>query len=642
LQKPFIESGNDTFVLPLMQGFVGQFQFSATVPSSSESWPPTEPGERGVTEAAHEDGKRNLLLTLISRRSIKRAGLRYLRRGVDDFGNVANCVETEQILSDWNWDHIFSHVQLRGSIPLYFQQSPYALRPKPVLLRSEAVNAEAFQRHFKNIRGRYGSIHAVSLVEKRGNEAIIGEKFQNSFENLPDANQGVGFNWFDFHRECRGMRFENVKLLFNEIGETLDKFGHTEEIRENGTSRRAKNQSGVLRTNCMDCLDRTNVVQSFCARNSLDKQLISLGITSMSAEEEMKTSAGFNILWADNGDAISKQYASTAALKGDFTRTRKRNYRGALTDFGLTLSRFFTNVVSDFFTQAAIDFLLGNVTSKVFEEFEEEMITADPAVSMKKVRENAVETSAKIVVEDENEVVLGGWAFMTPSGEGGRRKLPLREVVILVTDQAIYRCRFEFGVEKVSEFERVELEDVIGVQWGNSLPPPSTITRRLTKTSGTYITSTLTPSSIDERRNVGFILKYRPPFAGELVRVNTRSLRSTFTKPMGEYHDHGDSDTHSEAAAPSTDAAAAAAATTSSPSATRIMAFKAPADVEDSEVDLVKSVCQAIANACAKHRPALAMETFVENKDVIGLAEARKSTGLLEQWGYNLRKLVWA
>ncbi|RPB06147.1 hypothetical protein L873DRAFT_1661251 [Choiromyces venosus 120613-1] len=621
LQKPFIESGNDTFVLPLMQGFVGQFQFSTTVPSNSEFWPPTEPGGRKATEIAHEDGKQNLLLTLISRRSIKRAGLRYLRRGVDDSGNVANCVETEQILSDQNWNHVFSHVQLRGSIPLYFQQSPYALRPKPVLLRSESANKEAFQQHFKNIKERYGNIHAVSLVEKHGNEAIVGEKFQSSFENLPNANKGVGFNWFDFHRECRGMRFENVKLLFDEIGEMLDKFEYTEETQENGKPKRVKNQSGVLRTNCMDCLDRTNVVQSFCARNALEKQLTSLGITSMSMEEEMETFAGFNILWADNGDAISKQYASTAALKGDFTRTRKRNYRGALTDFGLTLSRFFTNVVSDFFTQAAIDFLLGNVTSKVFEEFEEEMITADPAVSMKKVRENAVETSAKIVVEDENEVMLGGWTFLTPSGEDNKRKLPLQEIVILVTDRALYRCRFEFVVEMVNEFERIELEDVIGVQWG------------------TYIISTLTHSSTDEKRNVGFLVKYRPPRTGELVRVNTRSLRSTFTKPMGEYHDHDDSDTHSKAAAPS-------ASTPSS--ATRIMAFKAlPADddaADNSETELVKSVCRKIATACAKRRPAgtVDMETFVENKDVIGLAEARKSTGLLEQWGYNLRKLVWA
>jgi phosphatidylinositol 4-phosphatase len=35
---------------------------------------------------------------------------------------------------------------------------------------------------------------------------------------------------------------------------------------------------GVVRTNCMDNLDRTNVVQSVLARWSLNKQLRALGI----------------------------------------------------------------------------------------------------------------------------------------------------------------------------------------------------------------------------------------------------------------------------------------------------------------------------------------------------------------------------
>lgn len=55
-----------------------------------------------------------------------------------------------------------------------------------------------------------------------------------------------------------------------------------------------------------------------------------------------QTTQWFNTLWADNGDAISKQYASTAALKGDFTRTRKRNFQGALNDMGLSISRFYS------------------------------------------------------------------------------------------------------------------------------------------------------------------------------------------------------------------------------------------------------------------------------------------------------------
>ena len=37
-------------------------------------------------------------------------------------------------------------------------------------------------------------------------------------------------------------------------------------------------QTSVNRINCMDCLDRTNVVQSVIARNSLEYQLLELGI----------------------------------------------------------------------------------------------------------------------------------------------------------------------------------------------------------------------------------------------------------------------------------------------------------------------------------------------------------------------------
>ena len=36
--------------------------------------------------------------TLISRRSRDRSGLRYQRRGIDENGNTANFVETEQLL----------------------------------------------------------------------------------------------------------------------------------------------------------------------------------------------------------------------------------------------------------------------------------------------------------------------------------------------------------------------------------------------------------------------------------------------------------------------------------------------------------------------------------------------------------------
>jgi hypothetical protein len=39
-----------------------------------------------------------------------------------------------------------------------------------------------------------------------------------------------------------------------------------------------KEQTSVIRTNCMDCLDRTNVVQSTLARTVITRQLIDCGI----------------------------------------------------------------------------------------------------------------------------------------------------------------------------------------------------------------------------------------------------------------------------------------------------------------------------------------------------------------------------
>lgn len=76
------------------------------------------------------------------------------------------------------------------------------------------------------------------------------------------------------------------------------------------------------------------MVQSAIARWVLNQHLIHLGITS--AEESGMhddLDIAFNVLWADNGDAISREYAGTSALKGDFTRTGKRDWRGAMNEY---------------------------------------------------------------------------------------------------------------------------------------------------------------------------------------------------------------------------------------------------------------------------------------------------------------------
>ena len=227
---------------------------------------------------------------------------------------------------------------------MFFSQSPYSFKPIPVFQHSPETNRRAFKRHFVNLVNRYGDVQVVLLVDKTGGEAEIGRRYEKGSTEL-NAEDGIagrklGFEWFDFHAVCRGMKFENVSHLMESIGGKLDSFRETIEIDSNIEER----QSGIVRTNCMDCLDRTNVVQSATGQRALEKQLKAEGV-----ELDLLNDAStqwFNTLWADNGDAISRQYSSTAALKGDFTRTRRRNYRGAINDLGLTLSRYYNNIVN--------------------------------------------------------------------------------------------------------------------------------------------------------------------------------------------------------------------------------------------------------------------------------------------------------
>lgn len=318
LLSPLIDAGLDTFALPLLQGFVGQRTFSiARTPDEEQdivagaSSDATEGAAKDNTapvmpeKAQHDD----FVLTLISRRSVKRAGLRYLRRGIDEAGNVANNVETEQILSPQSSDGVgktFSLVQIRGSIPLFFSQTPYSFKPVPVLFGSEATNQTAFKKHLEAVTSRHGPVQIASLIDKHGTEVSVGTSFEHHAKLLNDSgginDRPIGFEWFDFHSACKGVKFENVSLLLDTLQDSLKTFGWN----VSGEGKIVTSQAGVLRTNCMDCLDRTNVVQSAVGGWALQQQLAVLGL-----QIDLKTDAKtqwFNTLWYVFSDTVGKLY----------------------------------------------------------------------------------------------------------------------------------------------------------------------------------------------------------------------------------------------------------------------------------------------------------------------------------------------
>lgn len=148
----------------------------------------------------------------------------------------------------------------------------------------------------------------------------------------------------------RGMRFENVSSLIEALAPEAGSMGfHWRD--SNGS---ICNQKSVFRVNCMDCLDRTNVVQTALGKAVLESQLVKLGLAPPYSQLPEQLKVPFMILWANNGDVISRQYAGTNALKasylfmlkylfqliivqsyqiqGDYTRTGERKISGIMKD----------------------------------------------------------------------------------------------------------------------------------------------------------------------------------------------------------------------------------------------------------------------------------------------------------------------
>uniref|UniRef100_A0A182N165 SAC domain-containing protein n=1 Tax=Anopheles dirus TaxID=7168 RepID=A0A182N165_9DIPT len=298
-------------------------------------------------------GNECFTLALVSRRSRHRAGTRYKRRGVDEHGHCANYVETEQVLS--LRQHQIAFTQVRGSVPVYWSQPGYKYRPPPRLDRDEQDTQQAFEKHFDGELAIYQSICIINLVEQSGKEKVIGDAYANHV--LKYNSERLIYVTFDFHEYCRGMRFENVSSLIESLAPQAGAMGF--HWRDNNGP--ICNQKAVFRVNCMDCLDRTNVVQTAIGKAVLESQLVKLGLAMSQLPDALK--APFMVLWANNGDVISRQYAGTNALKGDYTRTGERKISGIMKDGMNSANRYYIQHFADTFRQSCIDLLQGRLSA---------------------------------------------------------------------------------------------------------------------------------------------------------------------------------------------------------------------------------------------------------------------------------------
>lgn len=316
-------------------------------------------------------------LALIARRKANRPGLRFTARGADVHGNVSNHVETEQLIA--HGDSFASYIVIRGSIPLLWKQEACIVyKPKPTLKPvddggKDGLNQKAFENHVNGLISSHGPVTAVSLIDTRGSEASLGEAFGAAAQLMSESQ--LRYVPWDFHAKTKGMKYENVELdLMPSLDGDLERYSYY--LRDRGGEEK-KSQSGVFRINCIDSLDRTNVVQCVIARRILDDALTELGVLDASSPETSSASKfdafekQFKATWADHADALAVVYSGSGALKTDFTRTGKRTKPGMLQDLIRSARRYFFQNFLDGRRQDGIDLFLGVVSVENREQKEE-------------------------------------------------------------------------------------------------------------------------------------------------------------------------------------------------------------------------------------------------------------------------------
>ncbi|AQK52991.1 Phosphoinositide phosphatase SAC6 [Zea mays] len=279
------------------------------------------------------------------------------RRGADAEGFAANFVESEQIMQSKGFTA--SYVQVRGSMPFLWEQIvDLTYKPSFDIVRQEDAPS-VLERHFHDLQKKYGAVLAVDLVNTGGGEGRLREKYAKSIE--PILSEDIRYVHFDFHRVCGHIHFERLSQLYDQIKDYLQKHKY---FLINDKGEKIEEQTGTVRTNCIDCLDRTNVTQSMIGGKILESQLQRIGVLSAgdTISKHPAFDTNYKILWANHGDAISIQYSGTPALKGDFVR--KRTTQGILNDLRNALARYYLNNFVDGTKQDAMDLLQGhNMTS---------------------------------------------------------------------------------------------------------------------------------------------------------------------------------------------------------------------------------------------------------------------------------------
>ncbi|KAI3329250.1 SacI homology domain-containing protein [Xylariaceae sp. AK1471] len=333
-----------------------------------------------IDQAAISVYGRTAHITIIARRSRFFAGARFLKRGANDLGYVANDVETEQIVSEslttsfhspgpklFANPQFTSYVQHRGSIPLYWTQDNIGVTPKPPIelnLVDPFYTAAAL--HFNNLFERYGSpIYVLNLVKSRERtprESKLLHEYTNAInylnQFLPGEHKIIHKAW-DMSRAAKSRDQDVIGTLETIAESVVTRTGFFQN--GDGDITPSRVQNGVARTNCIDCLDRTNAAQFVIGKRALGHQLHALGILeNTSIEYDTDAVNLFTHMYHDHGDTIAVQYGGSQLVNTMETYRKINQWTSHSRDMIESFKRYYNNSFLDSQRQEAYNLFLGN------------------------------------------------------------------------------------------------------------------------------------------------------------------------------------------------------------------------------------------------------------------------------------------
>jgi len=332
-----------------------------------------------VDQSALDVFGRRIYLTILARRSRFFAGARFLKRGTNDEGCVANDVETEQIVSDGLTTSFHapgprlyanptytSYVQHRGSIPLYWMQDNTGVTPKPdidISLVDPFYSATAL--HFDDLFERYGApIYVLNLIkarERTPRESKLLYEYKHAIDYLNQSlpkDKKIIYEAFDMSRAAK-TRGQDVIGTLESLAEKVmmkTSFFHNGDT-DNDVPRV---QNGVARTNCIDCLDRTNAAQFVIGKRALGRQLQALGvIEGNTVEYDSDCVEMFTHMFHGHGDAIAIQYGGSHLVNTMATYRKINQWQSSSRDMVESFKRYYHNSFLDSQRQEAYNLFLG-------------------------------------------------------------------------------------------------------------------------------------------------------------------------------------------------------------------------------------------------------------------------------------------